>query len=123
MNRRFASVALAFATAISLSTGVATAETSSDVTDAEAGWYVTKEIVKGNVVSSSGSSDSIDKTGKVDPIKVIGSSLKNDTANGYPVGQTIQIIAGFGIAGVVAILALAAHGAADLISKAPLPRF
>lgn len=122
MNRRITAAAIATVTALSLTTGVANAKTSSEVTDAEAGFYVTGELLKGNVATSSGSSESVDTTGKVDPIKVIGSSLKNDTAQGYPVGTTIQILAGFGIAGAVAILGLAAHGAADLISKIQLPR-
>lgn len=117
INRRFTTSALAAVTALSLTTGAAQAKTSSEVSDAEAGWYVTGELIKGNVVTSSGSSDS-DPT---DITKAIGSSLKNDTANGYPVGRTLQILMGVGIAGVVGVLALAAHGAQDLISKIQLP--
>ncbi|MDU0478435.1 hypothetical protein QVA66_04175 [Staphylococcus chromogenes] len=125
MTRRFTAGILAFATALSLTTGVANAKTSSEVTDAEAGWYVTKELIKGNVATSSGSSESEnpDPKNKISIPDVIGSSLKNDAAHGYPVGQTINIIGGFAIAGVVGILALATHGAVDLISKIKLPQF
>lgn len=117
INYRFTAGTLAAVTALALTTGTAQAKTSSEVSDVEAGLYVTGEILKGNAVTSSGSSDS-DPT---DITKAIGSSLKNDTANGYPVGRTLQILMGVGIAGVVGILALAAHGAQDLISKVQLP--
>lgn len=123
MTRRITAGAVALATALSLTTGVANAKSSSEVTDTEAGWYVTKELLKGNVATSSSSSESEhqDPKNPISITKVVGSSLKNDAAHNYPVGQTINIIAGFVVAGVVGILALAGHGAADLISKIKLP--
>lgn len=121
--KRFTAATLAAATSLALVAMPAEAaenkssdrKSSSEVTDAEAAWYVTKKTVAEAANPGTGYSQpflrSSTKDGKVDDkvIERAGSTYKNDVAKGYKIGTTYDILVGTGIA--AAILAVLGGGA------------
>ncbi|SQG63539.1 Uncharacterised protein [Corynebacterium renale] len=118
--KRFVAGVLAVATACSLSTGVANAKTSSEITDEEAIAYGILKAVEEKAAPGTGLTSSLkDVVASVDKpedLEVLNSSVRNDAANGYKLGTTYEILLGTGIAATVlaAIAAAIQSGAVKL---------
>lgn len=118
--KRFVAGVLAVATACSLSTGVANAKTSSDVTDGEALAHILKmgalEFAEPGTGMTSSQKPLYNTDNELKNWKGLASSYKNDTLNGYKTGTTFDILLGTGIAATVlaAIAAAIQSGAVKL---------
>ncbi|SQG63540.1 Uncharacterised protein [Corynebacterium renale] len=118
--KRIVAGVLAVATACSLSTGVANAKTSSEVTQEELLAYVLLQGVKDKVNPGDGFTSSLWALPENNYKKIednpLHSSYLNDTANGYKLGTTFDILLGTGIAATVlaAIAAAIQSGAVKL---------
>ena len=111
--KRFAAGVVAAATALSLSTGVASAQTEGDLEDLGtligagivAGVNGVSEPHQGSAKTSSNATDSWDSDAKRGSAKAHidfnKSSWENDAKNGYALGTTADILWGVGIAAAV----------------------
>ncbi|OHF40318.1 hypothetical protein [Corynebacterium sp. HMSC074A01] len=134
--KRIAAASLAAATALSLAAAPAQAlegynrDSSSKVTDVEAGLYVGAAVIAEALQEGSGFSKPFMQSSENDVFKSssndedkegpLASSLRNDANQGYPVGTTYDILVGTGIA--VAVLAvLGGVAASGVIPGVTLP--
>ena len=105
--KRFAAGVVAAATALSLSTGVASAQTEGDLEDLGTliGVNGVSEPHQGSAKTSSNATDSWDSDAKRGSAKAHidfnKSSWENDAKNGYALGTTADILWGVGIAAAV----------------------
>lgn len=119
--KRFLAGTLAVATAFSLSTGVAGAMTSSEVSDeyletySRLAGYVEGQQ-KGAGLTSSMRDIMLNYSGNESDYGSLYSSMKNDAANGYRLGTTMDILIGTGVTAVVlgAIIAAIQSGVIQL---------
>lgn len=146
--KRILAASVAAATALSLSVTAATAadKTSSEVTDAETGWHLTKAVAK-EAFGQDGFASSIDVAGdiassKADDVtssdiktlteisqsdfgtssgKALWSTFKSDTANDWKPGTTLDIIFGVTIGAIVALIVGGGAYAADQAGLIDLP--
>lgn len=125
--KRFAAGAVAVATALSLSTGVASAATPNDYdTAVNLGALIGASIKNGVSAPHEGSADASSEAHKDNAgsakafVNFYGSSYKNDYNNGYAAGTTADILWGFGIAAAV-LAAGAAAVNAGVIPGVSLP--
>lgn len=117
--KRFATAAVAAATALSLSTGAAYAQdpdpnaVHGSSSDEYTAGYVLGAAIKEGLNPGTGVTsslrNSIDNGKEIS--SALGSSAKADAANGWKVGTTFEILLGVGIAAVVGLAGVAAANA------------
>ncbi|MCQ9332042.1 hypothetical protein NQ023_10350 [Corynebacterium phoceense] len=124
--KRFAAGAVAVATALSLSTGVASAGTTKDIDTlvnigAALGAGIKNGVSEPHDGSADASSESLKDEGSARAwVDFYGSSYKNDADNDYKLGTTADILWGVGIAAAV-LAAGAAAVNAGVIPGVSLP--
>lgn len=107
MKRRILAAGLAAATALSLSVAPAQAvenKTSSEISDSELKSYLLEQARNGNVTAlmEQIARKEHQKPGDDSPAaQALYSSLRNDAANGYASGKTLNILLGTGITALI----------------------
>lgn len=107
MKRRFVAAGLAAATALSLSVVPAQAaenQASSEISDTELKDYLLQQARQGNVTAllkRISIQEHKDPNSDSPAAQTLYSSLRNDAANGYTAGKTLNILLGTGAAALI----------------------